>query len=173
MRAAAGRGRGGGGGRGRGDGAPPPPPLDASKTPKETRKDARRAKNDAAVKAREAAEDAYFKSCQQEALKSGGLQKAKAGLTDKEADAKEKALFATQGAQGIEFDKYSDISGASADRSRPLRPIPATHPCRGACLLTQRVRDRVSRSRRVWARGGEDAANGRLCFAQASRLSVS
>ena len=95
-----GRGRGGGGTR-------------------EERKDGRRAKQVAAEAARDRAEDEYFQRCQQEAIKSGEARKAAAGLSGAAAEAHEKALFATQGTAGIQFDKYKDIrvetSGPGAD----------------------------------------------------------
>jgi hypothetical protein len=123
-----GRGRGGGRGvplgvargapPGRGRGGLGPPPT------REERKEGKREKQKAAEAARDKAEDDYFRQCQAAALKSGEAQKATEGLSGQEADAHEQALFATQGSQGIQFDKYADIkvetSGPGADAAPPL-----------------------------------------------------
>ena len=64
-----------------------------------------------------------LKKSQKKALKSGGLERAKAGLSGKAADENEKTLFATQGAQGIEFGKEwpkVDVSGPGSDSAPPL-----------------------------------------------------
>ena len=54
---------------------------------------------------------------------TGEAQRAKEGLIGRDADAREKALFATQGTQGIQFDKYADIKvecrGPGADAAPP------------------------------------------------------
>lgn len=113
-------GRGGGGGQAHGRGAPP---GKGGRT-REERKEGRRNKQAEAVAVREKAEDDYFLQCQAQALKSGEAARAKAGLSGKEADAREAALFAQQGSQGIQFDKYSGIevkvSGPGADATPPL-----------------------------------------------------
>lgn len=92
---------------------------------REDRKESRRNKQAEAVAAREKAEDDYFRQCQAAAQKSGEASKVKAGLLNgKEADAREKALFAQQGSQGIQFNKYNDIkvqlSGPGADSAKAL-----------------------------------------------------
>ena len=113
--------RGGKGGRGGvGSGGRP----EVAPRSREERKDSRRSKQQAAEAARDKAEDEYFKQCQAQALKSGEAQKAAVGLSGREADEKEKSLFAQQGAQGIQFDKYADIkvstSGPGADAAPPF-----------------------------------------------------
>ena len=99
------------------------PPGKGGRT-REDRKDGRRKKQADAVAARERAEDEYFRQCQVQALKSGEATKAMAALAGHEADAREKALFAQQGSQGIQFDKYGDIevqlSGPGADTASAL-----------------------------------------------------
>ena len=91
---------------------------------REEKKEGRRQKQANAIAAREAAEDQYFKQCQREAHKSGEAQRAKEGLAGRDADAREKALFATQGTQGIQFDKYANIKvecrGPGSDAAPPL-----------------------------------------------------
>ena len=108
-------GSGGGGGGGGGGGA---------QTSREERKDHRRSKQQAAEAARGKAEDDYFKQCQAQALKTGEAKRAVAGLTGQEADQHEAALFAQQGSQGIQFDKYANIkvetSGPGADATLPF-----------------------------------------------------
>jgi ATP-dependent RNA helicase DDX3X len=88
------------------------------------RKEGRRSKQLAAEAARDRAEDEYFQRCQAEAIKSCEVQRIAAGLSGLAADAHEKALFAQQGSQGIQFDKYSEIkvetSGPGADSAPPL-----------------------------------------------------
>ncbi|KOO24676.1 ATP-dependent RNA helicase ded1, partial [Chrysochromulina tobinii] len=122
-----GRGGGGRGGTGADRGAPPGrgrgggvgAPLG-----RQDRKESKWSKQQAAEAARDRSEDEYFKQCQAQALRSGEAKKAAAGLTGQEADAHEKALFAQQGSQGIQFDKYADIkvetSGPGADVAAPF-----------------------------------------------------
>ena len=127
---AAGRGRGRGGGQpGRGGGqpgrgAPPGPRENVAPVSREERKGNKRNKQLAAEEARDKAEDAYFAQAQAAALKSGEAKKVAAGLSGQEADAHEATLFATQGSQGIQFDKYSDIkvetSGPGSESVQPL-----------------------------------------------------
>ena len=105
------QGRGGHGNR---------PPLT-----REEKKQGRRQKQAAAIAAREQAEDAYFRQCQTAALKSGEALKVQRGVVaGKEADERERVLFAKQGSQGIQFDKYAEIevevSGPGAAAAPPL-----------------------------------------------------
>ena len=122
-----GRGGGGRGGTGADRGAPPGrgrgggvgAPLG-----RQDRNESKRSKQQAAEAARDRSEDEYFKQCQAQALRSGEAKKAAAGLTGQEADAHEMSLFAQQGSQGIQFDKYADIkvetSGPGADVAAPF-----------------------------------------------------
>jgi hypothetical protein len=91
---------------------------------RQDRNESKRSKQQAAEAARDRSEDEYFKQCQAQALRSGEAKKAAAGLTGQEADAHEMALFAQQGSQGIQFDKYADIkvetSGPGADVAAPF-----------------------------------------------------
>ena len=105
------QGRGGHGNR---------PPLT-----REEKKQGRRQKQAAAIAAREQAEDAYFRQCQTAALKSGEALKVQRGVVaGEEADERERVLFAKQGSQGIQFDKYAEIevevSGPGAAAAPPL-----------------------------------------------------
>ena len=122
-----GRGGGGRGGTGADRGAPPGPGRGGgvgAPLGRHDRKESKRSKQQAAEAVRDRAEDEYFKQCQAQALRSGEAKKAAAGLTGQEADAHEKALFAQQGSQGIQFDKYADIkvetSGPGADVAPPF-----------------------------------------------------
>jgi ATP-dependent RNA helicase DDX3X len=118
------RGSGGGGGSGRG--APPGKGGGGGGgRSREDRKEGRRNKQAEAVATREKAEDEYFRQCQQAALKSGETAKVKAGLlSGRDADEHEKTLFAQQGTQGIQFDRYKNIkvelSGPGADSAPAL-----------------------------------------------------
>ena len=116
-----GKGGGGRGVGGRGGGGN----HDAQPRTREDRKESRRNKQAEAVAAREKAEDDYFHQCQAAALKSGEASKVKAGVVNgKEADEREKLLFAQQGSQGIQFNKYKDIkvqlSGPGTNSAKAL-----------------------------------------------------
>ena len=80
------------------------------KKTREEKKAGRRAAQADAVAAKAEAEDRYFRECQAAAIRSGEAKAVKSGLSGQAADAAEAALFATQGAQGIDFGKYSNLS---------------------------------------------------------------
>jgi ATP-dependent RNA helicase DDX3X len=91
---------------------------------REAKKAGRRGMQAAAAAAKAAAEDTYFRECQATAQRSGEARAAQSALSGAEADRKEAALFATQGTQGIDFNKYSelhvDVSGPGANAAPPL-----------------------------------------------------
>jgi hypothetical protein len=108
-----------------------PPPVDgyallpaaAAKPSREEKKAGKRAKQLAAMEAKAQAEDRYFQEQQAAMQRSGEAQAAQAALQGKDADAREAALFAKQGAQGIEFGKEwpkVDVSGPGSDSVPPL-----------------------------------------------------
>lgn len=92
-------------------------PVGPGKPSREEKRAGKRAKQLAAMEAKADAEARYFQECQQAAARSGEARAAARGMTGAEADAREAALFAKQGAQGIAFDKESptvDVSGPGA-----------------------------------------------------------
>ena len=94
-----------------------------AKPSREERRMGKREKQLAAENAKAEAEARYFKECQQQAQRSGEARAAQQGATGAEADAREAALFAKQGAQGIEFGKESpkvEVSGPGSDAAPPL-----------------------------------------------------
>ena len=116
-------------GHGRARGPPPVngyallPAAAAPKPSREEKKAGKRAKQLAAMEAKAQAEDRYFQEQQAAMQRSGEAQAAQAALQGKDADAREAALFAKQGAQGIEFGKEwpkVDVSGPGSDSAPPL-----------------------------------------------------
>ena len=115
-------------GHGRARGAPPVDgyallPAAAAKPSREEKKAGKRAKQLAAMEAKAQAEDRYFQEQQAAMQRSGEAQAAQVALQGKDADAREAALFAKQGAQGIEFGKEwpkVDVSGPGSDSAPPL-----------------------------------------------------
>jgi len=99
--------KGGGGGKG---GRPQSAGGPYEKPSKEARKEGRRSKQLMAQEKKGEAEANLFKDAQREALKSGAAAQARQGLSAKDATAKEAELFATQGAQGINFASYDAIT---------------------------------------------------------------
>ena len=98
-------------------------PAAATKPSREEKKVGKRAKQLAAMDAKAQAEDRYFQEQQAAMQRSGEAQAAQVGLQGADADAREAALFARQGAQGIEFGKEwpaVDVSGPGSDSAPPL-----------------------------------------------------
>ena len=98
-------------------------PAAATKPSREEKKVGKRAKQLAAMDAKAQAEDRYFQEQQVAMQRSGEAQAAQVGLQGKDADAREAALFARQGAQGIEFGKEwpaVDVSGPGSASAPPL-----------------------------------------------------
>ena len=99
-----------------------PTPANAKPT-REERKAGKREKQLAAMDAKAAAEDRYFREQQSQMLRSGEARAAQMGLEGEAADAHEAALFAKQGTQGIQFGKEwpkVEVSGPGADAAPPL-----------------------------------------------------
>ena len=99
-----------------------PPAAPPARPSREDRKAGRRVKQQEAVEAKAAAEDRYFRECQAAAARSGEAKAVAAGLGGAEADRLEAQLFAKQGAQGIEFDKYGDIKVEVKGRDAKIAP---------------------------------------------------
>ena len=102
----------------------------ATKPSREEKKVGKRAKQLAAMDAKAQAEGRYFQEQQAAMQRSGEAQAAQVGLQGAAADAREAALFAKQGSQGIEFGKEwprVDVSGPGSASAPPLADVRGHH----------------------------------------------
>ena len=99
------------------------PAAAAPKPTRDEKKAGKRAKQLASMDAKAQAEDRYFQEQQASMQRNGEARAAQEGLQGADADAREKALFAKQGTQGIEFGKewpQVDVSGPGSASAAPL-----------------------------------------------------
>ena len=99
------------------------PAAATAKPTRDEKKAGKREKQLAAMDAKAAAEERYFREQQAQMLRSGEARAAQVGLEGGAADAHEAALFAKQGTQGIQFGKEwpkVEVSGPGADAAPPL-----------------------------------------------------